>query len=140
MPIAVPNKGAISMTSQISLDVPLAADGGLVHLWQTLDATCESESGATAQGYSDLSASSTDIVTFATTHEVGSGDHVVRTCATAFQLVGTDTTNVSDSHISVVWSPGAVEVSSAAASGLARQDVAQLAAEVQERVNELRSR
>lgn len=138
MPIAVPDKGAISLTSQISLDVPLAADGSLVHLWQTLDATCESNSGATAQGYSDLASSAADIVTFTTTHAVGSGDHVVRTCATAHQLVVSDTTNVSDSHISVVWTPTEIEVVGTAASGHAGQSVAQLSAEIQERAAVMR--
>lgn len=137
MEIVVPKAGALSMTSQISLDVPLTADGSLVHLWQTLDATCESDSGATAQGYSDLANSAADIVTFTTNQAVGGGDHVVRTCATAHQLTSSDITNVSDSHISVVWTPTEIEVAGTA-SAHAGQDVAKLAAEVKQRATELR--
>jgi hypothetical protein len=137
MAIVVPEAGRLSMTSQISLDVPLAADGSLVHLWQTIDATCESESGATAQGYSDLANSAADIVTFTTNLAVGSGDHVIRTCATAHELTVGDTTNVSDSHISVVWTPADLEVADTASSP-SGQDVATLSAEVKERASAMR--
>ena len=138
LPITVPDKGTISLTSQISLDVPIATDGSLVHLWQTLDATCESNAGATAQGYTDLANSAADIATFTTALPVGNGNHVVRTCATSFQLVHSETTNVVDSHISVVWSPMGIEVPGTSSSGHADQDVAKLASEVQARAATMR--
>ena len=136
--VSVPDTGVINMTSQISLDAPLGESGSLVQLWQTIDSPCETNKGVTAQGYSDLANSVTDIATFTTAIRVGSGDHVIRTCANAHQLVVTETTNVVDSHMSVVWTPLEIDLGGGSAAGVADHDVEQLAADVRARVDAMR--
>jgi hypothetical protein len=122
MAVTIPiNGGALSLTSQISLETPTSTDGSFVLLWQTIDASCPSFTGATSQGISDIATSFNEIASLTATYTITAGNHTIRTCAEAFQLVTSENTEITESQISAIWTPalmgGALSTASSSDSG-----------------------
>jgi hypothetical protein len=140
MVITIPiNGGGLSLTSQVSLEAPTSTSGSFVLMWQTIDASCPSFSGATSEGISDIATSLTEIASLTATYTITAGNHTIRTCAEAFQIVVSEKTDITESQISAIWTPAVMGGALSTASSGDDGSLTKLVEDVKARTTALRN-